>query len=392
MIYTMDNVACRSEKSSPNEDASPLLKQPIKLKNVLPDINYDNYHNATIVLKKYKIPQLKETLKKFKLPISGKKEVLITRIDLYFKEVKNAIRIQSVYRKWLVSQMFYLRGPAFTQRDMCVNSTDFATLEPVNEIPAHYFYSLTDNNQFTYGFNIASLIQLITQKNNNAYNPYTREKFDTKTKFNIITLYTCCYINIQSFRSENKPYLHRSITSRNPNPPNIRGHQLVNEIIYNPRINPITSDQQLTQFNNIQQLRTTSNQNRIVQLFIAIDQLGNYANSTWFSQLDIRSYVRLYRAFYDIWNFRSGMSREVRSHISPFCNPFDGIFNQRVLLSDLSHLQMQSACLIVFENVIYSGIDEEYKKLGAFHALSALTLVSREARHALPWLYESVMH
>ncbi len=53
---------------------------------------------------------------------------------------------------------------------------------------------------------------------------------------------------------------------------------------------------------------------------------------------------------------------------------------------------MQSACLIVFENAIYSGIDEDYRKLGAFHVLSALTLVSRGAREAMPWLYESVMH
>jgi hypothetical protein len=43
------------------------------------------------------------------------------------------------------------------------------------------------------------------------------------------------------------------------------------------------------------------------------------------------------------------------------------------------------------ENLIYSGIDEEYRKIGALHVLSALTLVSSPARIAMPWLYESIV-
>jgi len=85
------------------------------------------------------------------------------------------------------------------------------------------------------------------------------------------------------------------------------------------------------------------------------------------------------------------LSLEVRRNISPFCQPFDGIFNSRVLYSSLSLQQIQTACLIVFENLVYSGIDNEHKVLGTFHALSALTMVSSGARTAMPWLYESVM-
>ena len=167
--------------------------------------------------------------------------------------------------------------------------------------------------------------------------------------------------------------------------------QLENNIMYNPRINTISTQEQLIQFNNIRTIRLTSNDNRITQLFISIDQLGNYTNREWFSELDIRGYIRLYRSLYEIWYLRSGLSPEVRQNITPFCQPFDGIFNQRVLHSDLSLHQIQTACLIVFENLVYSGIDDEYRRLGTFHALSALTMVSRGARTAMPWLYESVM-
>jgi hypothetical protein len=52
---------------------------------------------------------------------------------------------------------------------------------------------------------------------------------------------------------------------------------------------------------------------------------------------------------------------------------------------------MQTACVIVFENLVYSGVSDEYKTLGAFYAMSALTLVSPDARHSMPWLYEAVM-
>ena len=43
------------------------------------------------------------------------------------------------------------------------------------------------------------------------------------------------------------------------------------------------------------------------------------------------------------------------------------------------------------EDMVYTGVDIEFKTLGAIHALSVLTLVSHEARIALPWLYESLI-
>ena len=44
------------------------------------------------------------------------------------------------------------------------------------------------------------------------------------------------------------------------------------------------------------------------------------------------------------------------------------------------------------ENLIYSGFDDEDRKIFAFHLLSALTMVSYPARNALPWLYESIVY
>jgi hypothetical protein len=100
--------------------------------------------------------------------------------------------------------------------------------------------------------------------------------------------------------------------------------------------------------------------------------------------------MRLYRAMYEIWNYRSGLSRDTKIKICPFYGPFDRIFQTNVFYDELTLDQIQNACTCVFETLVCSGVDEDHRKLGAFHALSSLTIVSAAARQAMPWLYESV--
>jgi hypothetical protein len=76
--------------------------------------------------------------------------------------------------------------------------------------------------------------------------------------------------------------------------------------------------------------------------------------------------------------------------ICPFHGPFEGIFPVTVRHLDLSVDDLKSACLIVFENMIYSGISNEIRQIGVMHSLTALTIVSSSARYALPWLFESM--
>ena len=99
----------------------------------------------------------------------------------------------------------------------------------------------------------------------------------------------------------------------------------------------------------------------------------------------------MYRTLYDIWTFRSQMNLETKMKICPFHGPFDGIFTRTPRVGELNLDEIRLACLIVMENMIYSGVDIEYCKIGCLHALSALTVVSRPARQSMFWLYESVM-
>jgi hypothetical protein len=127
-------------------------------------------------------------------------------------------------------------------------------------------------------------------------------------------------------------------------------------------------------------------------MFMEIDQLGNYTQSAWFSNLDRREYIRLYRCLYDIWNYRAQLSYEMKRNICIIDDPFHNVFNEAMYYHDISLNRIRDACVTVFENMIYTGIDDEYRKLGVLHALSALTLVSIPARNAMPWLYESIAY
>jgi hypothetical protein len=136
-------------------------------------ITYKEFYEKNIILKKYKLPEIKKIVKHYKLRLTGNKDVLIQRIEKYFKDMVSATKIQKIYRGWIVKNSFKLRGKAFLERSICVNDTDFVTLEPLPEIPYELFFSYQDEKNFNYGFNITSLIQLIRTKSS-VTNPYNR--------------------------------------------------------------------------------------------------------------------------------------------------------------------------------------------------------------------------
>ena len=59
---------------------------------------------------------------------------------------------------------------------------------------------------------------------------------------------------------------------------------------------------------------------------------------------------------------------------------------------DLSTTSLKTVCLIVFENLVYSGINIEIRKIGTLIALTGLTVISPPSRTVMPWLYESIIY
>ena len=111
----------------------------------------------------YKINELKEICRFYKLKKSGNKKELIERIYHHLKYSSYIVKIQKIIRGNFMRKYIKNAGPAFkiNQRGKCVNDTDFATLEPIVDIPYNQFFSFLDNNGNVYGCDVISFYSLL---------------------------------------------------------------------------------------------------------------------------------------------------------------------------------------------------------------------------------------
>jgi len=384
-------------------------RNPIKMKPVNLPLTYDNHINHNITLKSYKLIELKQMCKLHRLKISGTKPILIERILCTFNKIFNVSIIQRNVRRWIVTNMMRLRGPALKNRKMCVNCNDFITLDNLTEIPCEYFYSYADSAGFVYGFNIISLIQMIS-KNNVFENPYNREIISKSQIAMIVRLFSSTLITCSIFNAENIIYktqrintflyinrrrhssFIRDIINVNRRQPIVTNVAVSTYHVYNPTIrNIVLTPEHHIRLDILSTAREIPIEQRIINLFIEIDNLGNYSHVGWFNDLTIVQNIRLFQVIFELWNFRGNLSNELKNNISPFHNPFDGLFTEIYRNDNIRSISdLQRICIIVFENILYSGIDEEDRKIGAKHILTAITMVSEPARESMPYLYESM--
>lgn len=335
-------------------------------------ITYVEYIKNKDVLKKCKVSELKQIAKYYKLPVSGTKPILIQRIENLFSNSYFSIKIQKIFRGYIARQSFKLRGAGFFHRTICVNESDFYSLEPLNEIPVEYFFTFSCG-KFVYGCNIISLVHLIKSKSV-ITNPYNREVLKIDVVNTVIQLYSL--IRIIFGLPDDAPSM--KAVEKKP-------VQIINT---NPFLIAFTVLENRAQ--KIAAIRLKSLEERINELFMEIDQLGNYTQSIWFSQLERRHYIRLFRTLYDIWNFRGQLSREVKVNICVLYDPFSEINRERLNWYNEDSNVLKDICLKIMENMVYCGVDDEYRKIGALHVLTALTNVSLEARQAMPWLFDTL--
>jgi len=138
----------------------------------------------------------------------------------------------------------------------------------------------------------------------------------------------------------------------------------------------------------ISQIRRQTVEARIREVFMEIDQLGHYTDSNWFFNLDRRRLYIFYIELTNIWQVRAQLTLDTKYRICPY-DPFLRAFPS--ILGGHNLEQMRLGCLRIIENMVYMGIDRDFKNLGAFHILTSLTIVSLEARQTMPWLYDSVI-
>lgn len=383
-----------------------------ELRNIL------KHYKNTIGCKNYK-KYTNNTLKVFKIwfndmydfKLTGSKNKLIERIHVFFKKEQCAIAIQKNIRRFFVKMYLILKGPALKNRSLCINETDGFTLEPLSEIKVYDFFSYTSyNGNFIYGFDINSLINIMNKQCPGKFiNPYNRDKMDhlSFTIKKIIRLQNIIKNNTKyndhcKVQPDKKNVMRKSniLNSTSANNRTLT-YNTTNNNNNNNNSTSTSQHRQLEYYNNynsqevilhIRDIRSKPFEERVRNLFIEIDHLGNYTQSSWFMLLDRRDYVRYFRCLFDIWLFRGQLSNEIKNKICPLWDPFIAFTSNPPNYSDLSREQIGSICLSVMEDMIYTGVDQEFKTLGAFHVLVALTIVSIPARNSMLWLYESIVY
>ena len=74
----------------------------------------------------------------------------------------------------------------------------------------------------------------------------------------------------------------------------------------------------------------------------------------------------------------------------PVGNPFHGL--NLNTLPNMTFFSLKTETVNIIEHMVYRGINNASRALGANYVLCALTLVNTNAAVHLPWLYQSVAH
>jgi hypothetical protein len=309
-----------------------------------------SFNTHDMILKyNYNAQQLKDIAKKNKLKVTGNKQQLINRIYVFLKLSSLIIKIQKVWRGKLQRIFNASHGPAYKDRKLCTNTTDFFTMDDLGDLPLFNFFSYKDTDGFIYGFDIVSIYNLIYKTKGQVLNPYNRNEIPL-TIIGVL----------------------RKV---------LRLGKIL-DIQIDTEIKDVTAE--LTNKKNIE-LRT-------LDLFQNIDSLGNYSNAQWFLSLTRPQLNKFLRELIDIWSYRAQLSNDTKRAICPPAgNPFRNICLQAITQETRAEY-LQKSILEVMEKLVNSGIDKDSKSLGAYYVLGALTLVNEDAATTLPWLFQSVAY
>ena len=323
-----DSTFSRKKKIQEKEFVIPRIEDYMKLV----DLNYN-------------CSQLKRILRHYKLKISGNKNEKVFRLYNYLKYSYYTRKIQSMYRKHMINKYIKLKGDGLKKSTM--NSTDFLTLKEIKKLNFDQFFSYRDGNGNIWGFNIKSIWNLVmnSKSRNEVSNPYTREKIPVKT-----------FIDIERM---------------------IRlGKALKREIV-------IQLSQEPKELTVKEKLKM-----KIVEIFQKIDDLGFITDCNWFTTLSRLRLYRFIRELDDIWRYRAQLPQSQKIKILP-PNGVLGINISGHHLGNYSLTLLKKKVLLMIEQLITKGVDEDSRKIGAYYVLGALTIVNSDAAASLPWLYET---
>ena len=332
----------------------------------MPIFKIEEYDKIT---PKLSVSHLKRLCTAHGLKRTGTRPVLCERVRSFCLKNFSASKLQRVMRGHIArTYVFYFIDNNVGSGEDVVNDTDFYTMDDFKDVPHYQMFRFKDEcDGMNYQFNMASFFKLI------------KTTFTPKA----LSLAASGYYFGPMPADATNPY------TRSPISRDMVRHFFMklrySRMMRHPVCVEIKDDEALTP--------AQLTELRIVELFQDINKLGNYADSSWFSNLKHPQHIRFMQELYDIWSYRAELTQQTRNQI---CPPYGHLFsnpNSIAVMQDIRTAPFQTVLDInigVVDRLIRSGVSDDDRSLGAFYVLSALTIVSPGAREAMPWLYQSV--
>ena len=259
-------------------------------------------------------------------------ETMIIALNNY----ESLLKIQKNYKIFKIRKNIRMRGLACYNRSICVNETDFYSLDPISEISISNFYSYTDDAKFTYGFHIDSIWEL-TRRKNRVKNPYNRDVFRESMKDSVNELYK---LKRHSNTLEKKKLSIQLIVK-----------------------------------------------SRCIDLFSKIDMFGYQTQIKWLYDKSPSTLRLFYRKLFNLWNHRLCLSAEMKEKILP---GMDVITMNRTLSNPSSltnnKFKLLDKILGVLDALMSQSSELNDRNMGAIIILHALAEISPECVESNTWL------
>jgi len=256
-------------------------------------------------------------------------------------------KIQRWWRLLISNKRRRTQGLFVHLKDMLNNTSEVYSMEPVGSIPQVFFFSYADAQKNGWGFDIRSLVHL-TSQGQPLQNPYTREPFPEA----VVAMFRK---RVEWLRAKEYPLLY-----------------VYDEVL--------TQDQIWNQ--------------RVLDIFMKIEAMGYLLNTAWFHELTARDHRNFYRALYQLWFWRLGLSAAEKDEICPG-HTLASTRLFRYIPEDImrAHQDLtwwKKKNLNLIHALVTRGTSKSLRGLGALYVVMGLVQVSEGAAEAYPWVLESL--
>lgn len=243
-------------------------------------------------------------------------------------------KIQKCVKRHIKKNNIKRRGKAVYKRTLCVNDSDFNTLDPLEEVKNNEFYSYTDDKKFIYGFHIDSLHELFKRKKGRVMNPYNREYFPDHVRSDIISLRKLKGPEIQE--KQQKKCIELLVKAK------------------------------------------------CVDVFGKIDIHGYHTDINWLYNASTMALKHFYKKLIYYWNHKLGMTSTLKNCILPGGDVING--NIQIIRSNMTRFKLLDRILDILNLIVSSAEDMNDRNAGCILVLHGLSEISRDCTEANSWL------